>query len=169
MENEVTNCTPVMDAWTVNGSFLWQAAYFEPYLVDRLEELRRAAGLIPRFYVAPLSSQNPVAAKDVVFLKIPVPPGTVLWGLAFYVDNLDGYAVQIEETGGRQIFNEPISPGNSPGLLYPFLLEPFTVSEIGTLDVTIASRGASTGSDFPFIQLLLLCAAPANVETSVCP
>jgi hypothetical protein len=91
-------------------------------------------------------------------------PGTILWGLLFYIGGNVDYYIQIGETNGRNLFAEPISVGSSPGLLY--IVEPFTVAS-GELNVTIANGGAAETDPMPG-QLVLLCAEPATAETE-CP
>jgi len=157
----------LLDAFTVDGSWLYQTKFLQPYAIGRLEALRRASGFVPRFYMTPLSSQTPLPVRDVVFMQVRMPLGTVIWGLLFWDDTASPYEVQqISETNGRSLFAEPLLPGISPGVIY--LVEPFTVSASGEVNVTIANGdGPASSPVFP-AQFVLLCAEPAGRKPQ-CP
>ena len=135
---KITDCAPtILDGFTMDASWLYQARFLQPYAVGRLEAIRRAQGMVNRYYVAPLSSQTPLQIRDVVFIQIRVPLGTVIWGFGFWDDAAGSFEVQqVEETKGRQLFSEPLQPGMSPGVIY--MVEPFTVSASGGISVSIA-------------------------------
>jgi hypothetical protein len=171
---EPVQCNAILDAFTVDGSWLAQSPYLAAFATNRLQALRRAAGFRPRFGVAPLSSETPIAINDTAFHQLRVAVGSVLWGLALYVDNGAGYAIQISETNGRSLFSEPVqialgSTGSglvtaSPGVFY--LVEPFTVAASGELNVQISNLGAQeTGTPYP-MQLILLLAEPNGADTT---
>jgi len=168
------NTVSVIDAFTVDGSILYQSPDVRPFAIYRLDTLRQAQAFVPRQYVTPQRNQTPIPNADAAYFQVRMPLGTILWGLLFW-DAEASYdeVFQISETRGRKLFSEPCNPLRTVGtaVMGPrltMLLEPFVVASTGELNVEIyKGNGARSSAVLP-LQLVLMCAEPTD-RSEQCP
>jgi hypothetical protein len=160
------NDAVIMDAFTMDGSMLWQTNDVRPYAIVRLETLRTVSGFIPRAYVAPEASQTPLPQANTVFSQLRMPLGTIVWGYLI----ADGTALTDEnwqafETRGRRFFSEPelAAPNGTASFGVNLFLEPFVVASTSDLNVEIYKGNGIVSGATP-MQLVLLCAEPTDRE-----
>ena len=171
----MSNTVSVIDAFTADGSMLYQSPDVRPFAVHRLDTLREASAFVPRQYVAPQVNQTPIQNADAAYFQIRLPLGTIVWGLLFFDNGAELNEVfQISETRGRQLLSEPCNPIQtvgtaSPGPRLTLLVEPFVVASTGELNVEIykGNSGDNSSTVFP-AQLVLMCAEPTDRSES-CP
>jgi hypothetical protein len=169
------NTVSVIDAFTVDGSMLYQSPDPRPFAVHRLDVLREAQAFVPRQYVTPQVNQTPISNGDAAYFQVRVPLGTILWGILFYDGGASADEVfQIYETRGRKLLSEPCNPiqtiGNSSaGPRVTLLVEPFVVASTGELNVEIYKGQSTDLSSVTFpAQLVLLCGEPTD-RSDQCP
>jgi hypothetical protein len=161
------NDSVIMDAFTMDGSMLWQANDVRPFAITRLETLRRVSGFVPRAYVAPEASQTPLPQANTVFSQLRMPLGTIVWGYLIADTGLLDESWQAFETKSpRRMFSEPelAAPSGTASFGVNLLLQPFVVASTSDLNIEIYKGNGTASSETTPMQLVLLCAEPTDRE-----
>lgn len=84
----------IVDGFTMSASQLLVPSSYRALILGQMDVLRRASALRPRHYIAPLSSDEPIAAYSQNEYQISLMPGSYVYGLSFSM-----YASELDEQG----------------------------------------------------------------------
>jgi hypothetical protein len=180
--NEQWRNTDIVDGFSMSASQLLVPTSYRALILGQMDVLRRASAMRPRHYIAPLSSDEPVAAYSQNEYEVSVMPGSYVWGLSFFmptvtvdeeqVDFSEYIHIQITDVCTETSFFSDYARASSfltsPSIVstyYPtgtlrwpaLLAQPRLIGEPAKLDVEIYNSSSQSLNP----QLVIFVAEPA--------
>lgn len=137
----------------------WYPNHYATYAVNQLSAiLLQQAAYLPRFAAVPADNSADIAARRTVESLVAIEPGSIVWAIAGYSEQTEGFKVQITEANAEKFFQTPVRFAANPadaitGRIH-ILCEPRLV--VGPVTAQLSNMSTSANQ----VQVVLFYAEP---------